>query len=344
MHFTAGACPVGCGEVAFATPIGGGPVLLFCDSCMCVWPDPAALDGVDDYKQLADYGTTEGALRAATRPEIEAADLWPWVVKRRETEYRPCGQPGRKGELPTPLTPVALRAPEGGYLYFSNRWYRCRKCCEMIASATRRSAACWCRNVELDAGYGRLSLKDEAQVEAFVDAPDTPTTIHVRLLGEGTGVWRPVLARPAWATAFEILSPANSNRTGERWEFVPGTTVVCERHRFADGEGLVAVRAWPFASSPIVAAFTTADVVERGLQIVQALHSLYGSWEFHPASGATHKSEEHRIASLESILVRDTSLAELGDLPCGWQAVRSGPGAAWIREPHVPPSHPLKAT
>ena len=115
MHFTAGDCPVGCGDVAFVTPLGGGPVLLYCDGCMCVWPDSAALDGVGDYKQLSDFGATESGLRAATRPEIEAADLWPWVVKRRETDL------GRWGPRTTPtqarstpaLVRVYVRRPEG---------------------------------------------------------------------------------------------------------------------------------------------------------------------------------------------------------------------------------------
>lgn len=108
MHFTAGDCPVGCGEVACVTPLGGGPVLLYCDGCLCVWPDPAALDGAADDKQLSDFGTTEEDLRAATRREIEAADLWPWVVKRRETDLGRWGQLVRKREMPTPLTALAL--------------------------------------------------------------------------------------------------------------------------------------------------------------------------------------------------------------------------------------------
>jgi hypothetical protein len=170
MLFSAGDCPVGCGEVVFVTPMTGGPILLFCHMCMCVWPDPAALDGVGDCKELRDHGTEEKQVRPAVRAEIEAAGLWDWVVKRYDKNFYAWDREGVPQAAPTPLAPAELRAPDGGYPYAPDRWYRCRKCGEMIASATRRRGGCWCQNVWVDADFGRLSMKDESQVEALVDA------------------------------------------------------------------------------------------------------------------------------------------------------------------------------
>lgn len=48
-------------------------------------------------------------------------------------------------------------------------------------------------------------------------------TIHVRLLDEGTDVWRPVKARPLGDGAFELAN--DPVPPDESWEFGPGATV-----------------------------------------------------------------------------------------------------------------------
>lgn len=66
--------------------------------------------------------------------------------------------------------------------------------------------------------------------------------IHVALLDEGVNVWRPA---PAWqiaADTFIILRPDDYAPDMERWEFAPGTTVVCEPRQTSDGAILAAVR------------------------------------------------------------------------------------------------------
>jgi hypothetical protein len=68
-------------------------------------------------------------------------------------------------------------------------------------------------------------------------------TIYVRLLNEGTAVWRPVAAEPQGGGLFRLVG---TREPGEVWEFQPGTVVRTESHTFSSGEqALVAVLATP---------------------------------------------------------------------------------------------------
>jgi hypothetical protein len=63
-------------------------------------------------------------------------------------------------------------------------------------------------------------------------------TIHIRLLHEGTPVWRPVSAERLHDGIFRILGEVPDN---DEWAFKPGEIVVTKRHVFSDGrEGIVA--------------------------------------------------------------------------------------------------------
>jgi hypothetical protein len=71
---------------------------------------------------------------------------------------------------------------------------------------------------------------------------DTEAAIYVRLLDEGTDVWRPVRAAALPGGTFQLLEPDGYDPIAERWEFPPSTKVRCATRRFTDGgEDLVAV-------------------------------------------------------------------------------------------------------
>lgn len=90
---------------------------------------------------------------------------------------------------------------------------------------------------------------------------------------------------------------------------------------------------WPFEDPRNVAVFTTADVIDRSLPIVHVTHDDDdGAWQFHSANGFPDDIKGYRLVALEEIVTQDPTIAELADLPCGWRATRSGPGAAWRRE------------
>jgi hypothetical protein len=71
----------------------------------------------------------------------------------------------------------------------------------------------------------------------------TTDTVFVKLLDEGVDVWRPVRAHSLGDGIYRLLAPADYDPAVERWEFPPGTDVVCEQRNLSGGTALVAVRA-----------------------------------------------------------------------------------------------------
>jgi hypothetical protein len=69
------------------------------------------------------------------------------------------------------------------------------------------------------------------------------TTIYIRLLDEGTEVFRPTSAEPVGSALFKVLPTSNYNPQDETWEFVPGSLVECEMRKIEGDEVLVASRA-----------------------------------------------------------------------------------------------------
>lgn len=74
------------------------------------------------------------------------------------------------------------------------------------------------------------------------------TTIHVRLLEEGTIVYRPTPAHAIGGGIFKLLRPADYDAANEHWEHPPGALVRGENRRLDQGEVLVAVG--PAESAP----------------------------------------------------------------------------------------------
>jgi hypothetical protein len=66
----------------------------------------------------------------------------------------------------------------------------------------------------------------------------TSDQVYVRLLNEGTEVWRPV---PSERIADGLYRLSGTRTDDEEWEFEPGSIVRCVEHRFNDGsQGLKA--------------------------------------------------------------------------------------------------------
>ena len=89
---------------------------------------------------------------------------------------------------------------------------------------------------------------------------------------------------------------------------------------------------WPFADPRNVAVFTTRQVFRSGQPILRVTHDADdGAWQFH-AGGSSHASDA-TIVALEKVLARDSSIAELADLPLGWRAERTATSQPWTRHP-----------
>jgi hypothetical protein len=65
------------------------------------------------------------------------------------------------------------------------------------------------------------------------------TTVFVRLLNEGTDVWRPANAAHIKNMVYRLS--ASQTVEGETWQFAPGSLVRVERRMLSDGETLIVV-------------------------------------------------------------------------------------------------------
>lgn len=66
------------------------------------------------------------------------------------------------------------------------------------------------------------------------------TTIYVRLLDEGTDVFRPTQGESVREGVYRLLPTQDYDPEDERWEFLPGQVVKCELVSLHGGERLVA--------------------------------------------------------------------------------------------------------
>lgn len=69
----------------------------------------------------------------------------------------------------------------------------------------------------------------------------TTTTVYVRLLDEGTDVFRPTEAEQRPDGNYKLLPTRDYDPDDEHWEFLPGQVVRCERTKLHGGERLVAI-------------------------------------------------------------------------------------------------------
>lgn len=66
------------------------------------------------------------------------------------------------------------------------------------------------------------------------------TTIYIRLLNEGTEVYRPVHSIEKGNHLFEVLGKDIYDPEDETWEFPPGSIVICEHQELSGQDCLVA--------------------------------------------------------------------------------------------------------
>ena len=91
---------------------------------------------------------------------------------------------------------------------------------------------------------------------------------------------------------------------------------------------------WPFEDPPNVATITVRQVVHGGQPILLVARDADdGGWQF--LTGGPFDVADALVVSLGGMASRDPTLAELADLPPGWQAVRPRVGAAWECSPQA---------
>ena len=81
--------------------------------------------------------------------------------------------------------------------------------------------------IEFSSGRDRVAIQSELAM-----------VIYVAIVDEGVEAWRPVAAEPLDAGRFRILSETPSD---EKWQFRPGSVVICEKLELEGHPELVAV-------------------------------------------------------------------------------------------------------
>jgi hypothetical protein len=101
---------------------------------------------------------------------------------------------------------------------------------------------------------------------------------------------------------------------------------------FLFGEGALSMDNWPFDDPENVATMTVRHIVHGGHPILLVSHDAEdGMWQF--LTGGPVDMADTMLVSLREVYRIDPSIAELVDLPLGWQAQRGTVGQAWQRRP-----------
>ncbi|MFL6730430.1 MAG: hypothetical protein ACJ8E3_06935 [Sphingomicrobium sp.] len=90
---------------------------------------------------------------------------------------------------------------------------------------------------------------------------------------------------------------------------------------------------WPFPDdAPNVAVITTRGIIDGSDWIaLVSLDEDDGGWQFIGTRGA--REDEAMVVALRSVFESDVTIADLADLPLGWQARRETRDGPWQRNP-----------
>lgn len=87
---------------------------------------------------------------------------------------------------------------------------------------------------------------------------------------------------------------------------------------------------WPFSDPPDVATFTVRQVVSGNEPVLLVSHDAEdGAWQF--LTDSPVEMSDALLVGLAEMVGHDPALAELADLPRGWQASREHKDADWQR-------------
>ena len=90
---------------------------------------------------------------------------------------------------------------------------------------------------------------------------------------------------------------------------------------------------WPFEDPPNVGEITSRKIIAGEDWVAYVSHDEDdGGWQFHGPEPMP--VDEAAVVGLGTMLRKDASIAELADLPVGWQAWRQSPEAPWERAQH----------
>jgi hypothetical protein len=91
---------------------------------------------------------------------------------------------------------------------------------------------------------------------------------------------------------------------------------------------------WPFDDPRNFATITTREIMCDNDWIALVSHDADdGAWQFFGLEGAP-PIDQAMVVGLDELFEKDSSIAEVADLPLGWRAWRESPDAPWHRTPN----------
>lgn len=109
----------------------------------------------------------------------------------------------------------------------------------------------------------------------------------------------------------------------------PSLWIPTVEHPQGSWSGTLAPVSWPFEDEPNTAVFTTRRIAFEGAAILGVAHDSDGSWQF--LDGGSTTDDDIALVHMAHVVGAHLEVAELADLPRGWQAWRSDTNAPWKR-------------
>lgn len=85
---------------------------------------------------------------------------------------------------------------------------------------------------------------------------------------------------------------------------------------------------FPFACDENTAVLTCCHILSKEEPVLYVSHDEDGTWQF--LCGRTHEANEAKLVSLKSMLILDSSIRDLADMPCGCVAERNSKEDHWL--------------
>jgi hypothetical protein len=98
----------------------------------------------------------------------------------------------------------------------------------------------------------------------------------------------------------------------------------------SQGTGVKGMQLWPFKDPENTTTFTVRQIMDGSAPILLVCRDADdGSWQF--LTGDAFDMKSAMLVTLKQTFSRDSSIAEIADLPPGWCASREREGAPWRR-------------
>ena len=198
----------------------------------------------------------------------------------------------------------------------------------------------WLNDIGEQIRSGRPPMPNERRDGVLPDFPVAFRPVHDSWYRElfGYAVW--FTQRPPLPIV-QVIWPDREGRfpwdegCGERCRFdQPQLWLPKDQHPMGRWTRASVVDPWPFPDRPSARAFTTKGIVFEGRPVVYVVHEADGDWQF--LDGEDVSAEDIAVVHLEHVVGAHPRVAELGDLPRGWEAWQDPPGTGWIRRARPP--------